>query len=304
MSTTSENLDLFTPVFKHFRRLPDTECFTEAYSISTHPTLFQHIPLTISTDLEPSLGLQAISTWSLYSCRFSDGLYFLSNPFSSTGQCQWIDRCVNSYARQDKTSVGDNSNNENLAQIRWATLGYHYDWTNKVYKQDDHTKMPDALAQLCQTIMQVICSNTGINGKYLLFIEFEICLDCPMMHAEAAIVNYYHMNSTLCAHTDHSEYDALTKPLLSFSFGNAAVFLIGGQTKNDCKPSPLLLRSGDIVLMTRSSRLCFHAIPRILSDPLLNDILYENMVINDNDKVCWSYIHDKRININVRQVYS
>ncbi len=121
-----------------------------------------------------------------------------------------------------------------------------------------------------------------------------------MMHAEAAIVNYYHMNSTLCAHTDHSEYDALTKPLISFSFGNAGVFLIGGQTKTECKPSPILLRSGDIILMTGSSRLCFHGVPRILSDPLLNDILNEN---NDNDNVWWSYIYDKRININVRQVY-
>jgi alkylated DNA repair protein alkB family protein 1 len=124
-----------------------------------------------------------------------------------------------------------------------------------------------------------------------------------MMNAEAAIVNYYHMNSTLCAHTDHSEYDALTKPLISFSFGNAAVFLIGGQTKIESKPSPILLRSGDIILMTGSSRLCFHAVPRILSDPLLYEILYKN-IDDNNNKVCWSYIHDKRININVRQVYA
>ncbi len=124
-----------------------------------------------------------------------------------------------------------------------------------------------------------------------------------MMKAEAAIVNYYHMNSTLCAHTDHSEFDALTKPLISFSFGNAGIFLIGGQTKTECQPSPILLRSGDILLMTGSSRLCFHAVPRILSDSLLlSEIFSKNM--NDNDKVCWSYIHDKRININVRQVYT
>ena len=131
--------------------------------------------------------------------------------------------------------------------------------------------------------------------------------DCSMMKAEAAIVNYYHLNSTLCAHTDHSEYDALTKPLISYSFGNAAIFLIGGQTKTECKPSPILLRSGDIILMTDSSRLYFHAVPRILSDPLLlNEILYKNIDDNDNQNsnISWSYIHDKRININVRQVYT
>ncbi|CAF3588228.1 unnamed protein product [Rotaria sp. Silwood1] len=286
MSTSSENLDLFTPVFKHFRRLSDNDCFTQAYSIKTHPTYFQHCPLNISIDIDPSLGLQPISTWSLYLCKFSDGLYFLSNPFTIEGQRQWINRCINNYPRQTRTSVGDNSDNQNLARLRWATLGYHYDWTNKIYKLDDHTKIPDELSQLCQTIAQVISSNT----------------DCPMMYAETVIINYYHLNSTLCAHTDHSEYNALIKPLLSFSFGNSAIFLIGGQTKNQCQPSPMLLRSGDIIIMTGSSRLCFHAIPRILSDPFVNDILYKN--IDDNDKVCWSYIHDKRININLRQVYT
>jgi alkylated DNA repair protein alkB family protein 1 len=165
MSATSENLDLFTPVFKHFRRLSDIDCFTQAYSITNHPSVFQHCPLTISTDIHPSLGLQPISTWSLYSCKFSDGLYLLSNPFTSVGQRQWIDRCLNIYARQTKTSVGDNSDNQNLTRIRWATLGYHYDWTNKIYKQDDHTKMPDELALLCQTIMHIISSNTGTK-KY------------------------------------------------------------------------------------------------------------------------------------------
>lgn len=119
-----------------------------------------------------------------------------------------------------------------------------------------------------------------------------------MMKAEAAIVNYYHLNSTLCAHTDHSEYDALTKPLISFSFGNAGVFLIGGQSKSNCSPSPILLRSGDILLMTGSSRLCFHAIPRILLDLSLRE------KIDDSDEISGSYIYDKRININVRQVYS
>lgn len=157
-----ENNDLFTPVFKHFRRLSDSECFNQAYSISTHPTVFEDCPLrTNAIDLDPSLGLRPVSTWSLYLCRFSDGLYFLPNPFTSQGQRQWIDRCVNHYARQTKTSVGDNRNNQYLARIRWATLGYHYDWTNKIYQTDDHTPIPDELAQLCHIIMQIICSNTG-----------------------------------------------------------------------------------------------------------------------------------------------
>jgi alkylated DNA repair protein alkB family protein 1 len=177
MSTTSDDVvDLFSPIFKHFRRLPETDCFTEAYSIATHPTLFQYHPLTMTIEIDSSLGLQPISTWALYSCKFSEGLYLLSNPFTSEGQRQWIDRCLNIYARQSKTSVGDNQDNQNLPRLRWATLGYHYDWTNKIYQQDDYTKMPDELVELCRRIMQVISSNTStdkdlifLQNKYLVF---------------------------------------------------------------------------------------------------------------------------------------
>ena len=48
------------------------------------------------------------------------------------------------------------------------------------------------------------------------------------MYLQAAIVNYYHEGSTLCAHTDHSEHN-LEPPVISLSFGMPAVFLIGGK---------------------------------------------------------------------------
>ena len=48
---SENNIDLITPVFKHFRRLPDSECFTQAYSLTTQPTFFQSCPLTNSTQL-------------------------------------------------------------------------------------------------------------------------------------------------------------------------------------------------------------------------------------------------------------
>ena len=111
------------------------------------------------------------------------------------------------------------------------------------------------------------------------------------MRAEAVILNYYHLKSTLCAHTDYSEVDALDHPLLSLSFGNAAVFLIGGEQKSSCVPTPILLRSGDALLMTGPSRLYYHAVPRILLDPFVSEIFTEH------------YISEKRLNINVRQVY-
>ena len=123
-----------------------------------------------------------------------------------------------------------------------------------------------------------------------------------MMNPEAVIINYYHLNSTLCAHTDHSEVDCLTKPLLSFSLGNAAVFLIGGPTKSICAPWPILLRSGDVLLMSGGSRLNFHAVPRILLDPFIASLIDENS--DEKTEISFNYIRDKRININVRQVFA
>jgi len=54
---------------------------------------------------------------------------------------------------------------------------------------------------------------------------------------QAAIINYYHVGSTLCPHTDHSER-FLGAPLVSISFGLPAVFLMGGS--NFCAETKLI----------------------------------------------------------------
>lgn len=48
-----------------------------------------------------------------------------------------------------------------------------------------------------------------------------------------------------------------------------AIFLIGGPSIND-KPSAVFLRSGDIAIMSRSSRLSYHAVPRIMKSDIPN----------------------------------
>ena len=74
-------------------------------------------------------------------------------------------------------------------------------------------------------------------------------------------MNYYHDGDTLCGHIDDAEPD-LTQPLVSLSLGRPAVFLIGGTTR-DIPPTALLLRSGDVVVLSGSSRRCYHGVPRI-----------------------------------------
>lgn len=65
----------------------------------------------------------------------------------------------------------------------------------QVYSDDNRSPFPDELAELCDVI-----------ANYLGYSCFK---------AEAAIVNYYHRDSTLSPHTDHSEVN-LDAPLFSF----------------------------------------------------------------------------------------
>jgi alkylated DNA repair protein alkB family protein 1 len=91
--------------------------------------------------------------------------------------------------------------------------------------------------------------------------------------------------------------------LRPISLGNAAVFLIGGLTR-DVAPIPILLRSGDIVIMSGPAcRRAYHGVPRILEGTLPAH-LGEGNYADDGSWVPYArYMNTTRININVRQVF-
>ena len=107
-----------------------------------------------------------------------------------------------------------------------------------------------------------------------------------------------------------------------FSLGNAAVFLIGGSTRDE-EPIPILLRSGDAVVMAGprcrrayhgrvsfkvslrisiSDAMCFQGVPRILERSLPGHLQPGNEHSSDWD-VFGRYMQTTRINVNVRQVF-
>jgi len=118
---------------------------------------------------------------------------------------------------------------------------------------------------------------------------------------DAGIVNFYQTKDSLMAHVDRSEVCA-TSPLVSISLGNAAIFLIGGLTR-DIKPMPILLRSGDVVIMAGPAcRRAYHGVPRILENTLPQQFEVSS------DDIEWTeeyeeYLRTTRINVNVRQVF-
>lgn len=244
------------------------------------------------------------------------GLIYIKNPFTSIGQRYWIRKLLKDYtiypnpnnllpSRFNENIIKDfwrALNNETDEQqrrlikksMRWTTLGYHYDWTNKIYDESMKNQFPNDLHQLIATVADVL--------------EFK------NYKSEAAIINFYPIGSTLSAHTDHSEF-FLDSPLFSVSFGQSAIFLIGGCERDEA-PVPILLNSGDILVMSEQSRLFYHAVPRVFSCD--RHTWNDNEDISQCSDLCqeelehclkdeqWqpfeNFLTDSRINVNVRQV--
>ncbi|KAM4624690.1 nucleic acid dioxygenase ALKBH1 isoform 2-T2 [Polymixia lowei] len=193
-----------------------------------------------------------------------------------------------------------------LEKLRWVTLGYHYNWDTKTYSANHCTPFPVDLHSLSRHIAAV-CGFHGFN-------------------AEAGILNYYRSDSSLGIHVDESELDH-TRPLLSFSFGQSAIFLLGGTRRED-PPTAMYMHSGDVMVMSGSSRLLYHAVPRIVpapkddpSHPALetqgpgsgpdqgltqNSTQEESALVErvseEDWAVCSRYMQSSRVNMTVRQV--
>lgn len=258
------------------------------------------------------LGLSS-GTWKVLEFHNHPGLVLIRNPFTALGQRYWTARCLRDYQRPP-----NRTNLSNLGQgvddwwldlqsttlqdqhlrlrnsLRWVTLGYHHNWDTKVYSEEDFTPFPEDLNCLIATVL----------APTLGYSDFQ---------SQAAIVNYYPQGSTLSGHTDHSEIN-LDAPLFSISFGQSAIFLIGGPNRSD-PATPILLQSGDILVMSKESRLCYHAVPRILHGctEKWNELEQTDSNSTQNDlwsscgeSAFWSpfnsYLKDCRINLNVRQV--
>ena len=63
-----------------------------------------------------------------------------------------------------------NEQGDSIEKLRWASLGYHYDWTARSYQPDNLSPFPSDLAALCATMASLVKET---------------------IKAEAAIVNYY-----------------------------------------------------------------------------------------------------------------
>ncbi|ESO07556.1 hypothetical protein HELRODRAFT_123161, partial [Helobdella robusta] len=262
-------------------------------------------------------GLKPVNTWKGYTIANHPGLILLTDVMTSNLQKHLVKRCLNDLVKQpNKTNLDSYTKEEDidnifinfsnlLKKLRWITMGYHHNWDTKLYAEENKSEMPQDISELAECIAKVVG-----------FTEFT---------AEAGIVNVYHKNSSLAGHVDNSEYD-FSSPIISLSLGCTCIFLIGGPDKTS-EPTALYLRSGDVVVMSGEARLCYHAVPCIITSSYtcLNDksttdchekcfdsnennskINSESYTMDNDFDNDWhlyeNFLKESRININTRQV--
>ena len=87
-----------------------------------------------------------------------------------------------------------------------------------------------------------------------------------LMQPDVCIMNFYEDTARMGVHQDKDERPETIEagiPIVSVSLGDAARFVIGGLTRRE-PTQPLILRSGDVLVMGGPSRLRFHGVTRIL----------------------------------------
>lgn len=80
---------------------------------------------------------------------------------------------------------------------------------------------------------------------------------------EACLINWYEPGAKLGQHVDSDEADNRA-PVISVSLGDDAWFRVGGHNRKD-PTEPVLLRSGDVIVLGGEARLAYHGIDRIIA---------------------------------------
>jgi len=126
----------------------------------------------------------------------------------------------------------------------WNALTYKYEGTRSDY---DGLAVPD-IPQRFVDLAAAAAADAGFA------VQPDLC-----------IMNHYTTESRMGVHQDKDERPetiAAGIPIVSVSLGDAARFVIGGMTRKDAM-RPLILRSGDVLVMGGPSRLRFHGVTRI-----------------------------------------
>jgi alkylated DNA repair protein alkB family protein 1 len=295
------------------------------YGISNFPG-FLYAPQTLAPSLQDELAYLAVSEYCEAPHATNIDLLPSKAGFeeNSTSESMWeLWKQQNGYGASTDDIIKKNGHPtkkyRSFAKLSWSTMGYHYDWTARAYHEGAKSPMPFILEELATMFARtaLAASSQGNSTKFT---------------ASACIVNYYNTKSTMGGHRDDLEL-ALDKPVISFSMGLPAVFLLGGKTKDEVPVLAILVRPGDVMMLGGDCRLSFHGMARVLpAAVILPEIskelgalesfqitrestcrkdsttdkrspeVCEEIVPNSDRAALTEYLNTHRININVRQV--
>ncbi len=186
------------------------------------------------------------------------GIFYLPNRIAEKTQTALANDILNKWLeppnKSNLTPQGidnfwDCGPNDSINKLRWVTLGYQYDWGLREYEKVQTAAVPFPLIEICKSVAKS-CN-----------ISEELVVD-------AGIINLYHAKRTsdrLGGHKDDAEPDCVS-PLVSISLGLPGVFLLGGDSR-EVRPKILILRAGDVLVLSGAARQAYHGVPVILSKP-------------------------------------
>jgi len=131
-------------------------------------------------------------------------------------------------------------------------LGKH--WNGLTYQYEDHRSDFDG-----QAVPEIPPRLADIARTAAADAEFTI-------QPDLCIMNYYGAGAKMGVHQDKDERPetlAAGIPIVSVSLGDEARFVVGGLSRRD-DTFPVMLKSGDVLVMGGPSRLRYHGVTRIL----------------------------------------
>ena len=194
------------------------------------------------------------------------GLFLFPQVLNQKGCDKWFQYFMEEAPKSSHKSLRSNVPlpPKDPHEIRWLTFGYHYDWDEKCYHEHRRDPIPRPVVELLQCLAHL--------------------LNLTDWKVETGIVNYYTCKSRLGPHVDGFEKN-LKAPLLSLSLGSDAIF-VTENVDSKKEPASVLLRNGDLMIMSGESRSLTHALAKVYCRPNSEKCSRRNIV---------------RINLNARQ---
>jgi DNA alkylation damage repair protein AlkB len=184
--------------------------------------------------------------------KLADGVVLFQGRLDAAAQRELWQRC-RALADGDVPMYSPTVRGGKKMSVGMLCLGKH--WNGMTYKYEDVRSDFDGLG-----VPPLPAEFAAIARDAARDAGFE-------MRPDLCIMNYYTTEAKLGVHQDKDESAetiAAGIPIVSVSLGDAARFVIGGLSRRD-PTSPVMLRSGDVLVMGGPSRLRYHGVTRILA---------------------------------------